>query len=41
MTLEGKISFEELELLDRIDNINVPGIFITSKQDQFVNFEHS
>ena len=24
-----------------MDNISVPGIFITSKRDEFVNYEHS
>ena len=40
-SLEDKISFEELEMTHRMNNIFIPGIFITSKKDQFVHYEHS
>ena len=40
-SLKEEIDFEELELLEKVRGISVPGIFIASHSDSFVHHSHS
>ena len=40
-SLKEKIDFEKLEVIGLVKMISTPGLFIASKEDQFVSSQHS
>lgn len=40
-SIKSKLDFSELQLVDKISQIQMPGLFIASKNDRFISYQHS